>query len=272
MKKILFIAATLATLNSNAQISGDSNLFNHLSVGAGVGTTGIGIEVGTTVLPFITLRAGVDVMPKVSYSSTIDVDKPSDWYTLAPIVRKAYLPNESSSSTEEVDIEGSMKNVNGKLLLDIYTGKNSKFHFTVGAYFGNKELINVKGRGNVLTALETYNKDVEDGIPGVGTEKFLADGYELGVDKGRTRFVAETSPVKPYVGFGIGRSVPRKRVGCKFEMGALFWGKPKIKDYYKNEYITKDNFDDGDTRDVFDIIDKISIYPSLKLTIFGRIF
>lgn len=259
----------MATLMASAQIRDDKNIFNHLSVGAGIGTNGISVEVGTTVLPFITVRTGLDIMPRISYSDKLNIDKPSDWNNLAPIVKKAYLP----SDNWKVDLEGSMKSVSGKLLFDIYTGKNSIFHFTVGAFFGGKELVNVKARGEALAALETYNRDVENRIPGVGTEKFLAEGYELGVDKGRANIVAETKGFKPYLGFGVGRTVPRKRVGCKFEMGAMFWGKPTLKDVYKDTKITKDDFNDkSDVRDAFDIIDKLSVYPTLKVSIFGRIF
>lgn len=274
MKKVLFALALLGTLTASAQIKDDKNVFNHLSVGAGVGTNGISVEVGTTVLPFITMRGGVDIMPKFSYATTLDVDKPSDWSSLAPIVKKAYLPNEDmSSNVEKVDLEGSMNSVSGKLLFDIYTGKNSMFHFTVGAFFGGKKIVDLKARGNILAALESYNQDVENGIPGVGTEKFTSEGYEIGVNKGRSRFVAETAPVKPYIGFGVGRTVPRKRVGCKFEMGALIWGKPKIKDYYKGNYVHKNDFEQGsDMADVFKVTDKISVYPVLKCTVFGRIF
>lgn len=259
----------MATLMASAQIRDDKNFFNHLSVGAGVGTNGISVEVGTTVLPFIAVRAGVDIMPKFAYSDKLSIDQPSDWNSLAPIVKNAYLP----SNNWDVELEGSMKSVSGKLLFDIYTGKNSLFHFTVGAFFGGKELINVKARGEALAALETYNRDVENGIPGVGTEKFMAEGYELGVNQGRANIAVETKGFKPYLGFGVGRTVPRKRIGCKFEMGAMFWGSPKLKDVYKGEYITKESFKDGsDVRDAFDIIDKVSVYPTLKLSIFGRIF
>lgn len=274
MKKILFIVAAFASLAASAQIKEDKNVFNHLSVGAGVGTTGINIEVGTTVLPFITMRAGLDITPKFSYGTDIEVDKPDDWFNLAPIVRKAYLPNEDpNSSVEKVDLEGSLKMVNGKLLFDIYTEKNSLFHFTVGAYFGNKKQISMKARGDILAALESYNQDVDNGIPGVGTEKFLVEGYELGVNKGRARFDVTTSGFKPYLGFGVGRSVPRKRVGCKFEMGAMLWGKPKLYDYYKGEYLNKETPGlSADFQDGIDIGEKVKAYPVLKFTIMGRIF
>ena len=33
--------------------------------------------------------------------------------------------------------------------------------------------------------------------------------------------------VKPYVGLGFGRPIPRRRVGFRFELGALFMAVPK---------------------------------------------
>lgn len=268
MKKIFLAIALICGLNAQAQIKDDKNVFNHLSVGVGVGTTGIGVEVGTTVCPFITMRTGVDFIPGATYNTSIDFDRPSGWYDIPVAIRRSYLPTDDITT----DIKASSSMVNGKLLFDIYTGKNSMFHFTVGAYFGSSNFANVKARGEIIYGVGEFNKDIDNGIPGIGTEKILLEGYELGVDQGRAKASIKTNGFKPYIGFGVGRTTPRKRVGVKFDMGVQFWGSPTLHDDIRNVDIKKDfpgissDFSDG-----LDIASKVRVYPTLKVTVFGRI-
>ena len=49
---------------------------------------------------------------------------------------------------------------------------------------------------------------------------FDADGYAKGCIK--------VNAFRPYIGIGIGRSVPRNRFGVSGELGVQFWGKPKV--------------------------------------------
>lgn len=270
MKKIFLAMAFICGLSAQAQIANDKNVFNHLSVGVGVGTTGVGIEVGTTVCPVITLRAGVDFMPGLSYNTSLEFDPPSGWYDIPEAIRRRYLPTDDM----ETDIKVQPNMVNGKILADIYLGRNSMFHFTVGAYFGRKSFIQVKAKGEVVYGIGEFNRDIDKGnIPGIGTEKILLEGYELGIDQGRAKASINTKSFKPYVGIGIGRTTPRKRVGVKFEMGAQFWGKPTLHDDMKGKDIDKDY--PGISSDMYDVIDiagKVCVYPTIKLTLFGRIF
>jgi len=269
MKKMLLALALVSGLTANAQIQDDSNKFNHLSVSANIGTMGLGVEVGTTICPIVAVRAGFEMMPRVSVDKTMNFDRPSDWFNYAPIVRHAYLPNDDFSA----DVRLRLNAVNGKLLFDIYPGKESPFHFTVGTYIGNTTFATVKARGEVLRGVEEFNNDIDNQIPGLGKEKILVDGYELGIDQGRVRASLKTWAFKPYVGIGIGRTVPRTRVGVKFEFGAIFWGTPKLHDEIRGIDVTKDYPGlKGDLYDGIDIGSKVIAYPNLKLSIVGKIF
>jgi hypothetical protein len=74
---------------------------------------------------------------------------------------------------------------------------------------------------------------------------------------------------RPYVGLGVGRLVPKNRLGLRFEAGCQFMGKMKV---YQDDTEVKIN-DLNDTDDTLSkIIDKLTVYPVLKLTITGRIF
>lgn len=269
MKKILLAIALICGLTAQAQIKDDKNCFNHLSVGLGVGTTGIGFEVGTTVCPFITMRTGVDFMPGVSYTTSMDFDRPEGWYDIPQVVRRTYLPTDDITT----DFKVSSSFVSGKLLFDIYTGKNSMFHFTVGAYFGSRAFATAQARGEVIYGVGLFNQHIDEHVAGIGTEKILLEGYELGVDKGRAKASARVNGFRPYVGIGVGRTTPRKRVGVKFELGAQFWGKPKAHDHVRGEDVTKDYPGiSSDLADGLNIAGKIIAYPTLKVSVFGRIF
>ena len=74
---------------------------------------------------------------------------------------------------------------------------------------------------------------------------------------------------RPYVGLGVGRLVPKSRVGFRFEAGCQFMGKLKV--YQDNQEVKINELNDTDD-DISKIIDKVKVYPVLKLTITGRIF
>ena len=80
----------------------------------------------------------------------------------------------------------------------------------------------------------------------------------------------QISKVRPYAGIGFGRSVPNKRIGFQFEMGAWFHGTPKV--VSPNE-LPADKYDPNaeSIEGVGDIISKITVYPQITLRLTGRI-
>ncbi|MDD6506512.1 MAG: hypothetical protein PUF39_03940, partial [Prevotellaceae bacterium] len=78
MKKVFLLLLTMALTVATAQAQ-DTNkksfeygVFKHLSVGASASTLGIGIDVATDVTKYIGLRAGVNIMPGVKFSTDMD--------------------------------------------------------------------------------------------------------------------------------------------------------------------------------------------------------
>ncbi|MFG6342093.1 MAG: hypothetical protein K1V70_08085 [Alistipes sp.] len=71
--------------------------------------------------------------------------------------------------------------------------------------------------------------------------------------------------VKPYVGLGFGRPIPRRRVGFRFELGALFHGSPKI----VSKNLMEENFDE--LNDVNKFLRDFSIYPHLNFQVTVRL-
>ena len=93
----------------------------------------------------------------------------------------------------------------------------------------------------------------------------------------------KVNSVKPYVGFGFGRAVPRKsRVSVSCDLGVKFWGSPRlgtmVEDDWGNTYYHKfkskelDDKDDQDLKDAMETMEKITVYPVLNIRICGRIF
>lgn len=80
----------------------------------------------------------------------------------------------------------------------------------------------------------------------------------------------KVSGFRPYLGLGFGRAVPKKRVGVMFELGVQFHGKPEV---YTDSGDVKDLVNEIDEDDTFTkIMDKLTVYPVMKIRICGRIF
>ena len=73
---------------------------------------------------------------------------------------------------------------------------------------------------------------------------------------------------RPYVGLGVGRMVPKRRVGVRFEVGCQFMGSVKV--YQSNTQLSIDEMAKGGG-DFSDIVEKINLYPVLKLGISTRV-
>lgn len=280
IKKLLLALALTASMSAQAQIPGDKNCFNHLSLGLSVGTTGIGLEAGTTICPFVTLRAGVDYMPQFTVNSHFNVDRPKVLKNISGELLATRYINIPEYGVD-INVKGTLNKTQGKVFFDLYPGRSSCFHFTVGATFGSSTLATIKATDKAIAAIELYNYDISVGNVKAETNyphgfDIDLEGYKVAHDKGRIRLDAQVMPFRPYIGIGVGRTVPRKRVGAKFELGAEYIGKIKIVDAYANNgkgyTITQSTPGiSDDFKNVLKYIDKVPVYPTLKLTITGRI-
>jgi hypothetical protein len=97
-------------------------------------------------------------------------------------------------------------------------------------------------------------------------------------EQGNFKAYAKVNSFRPYLGIGFGRAVPKNRIGCQFDLGVQFWGKP---DVYVPVYdeATKQFIDEkidgdragNDAGKVLKTISKISVYPVLNFRLVGRI-
>ena len=259
----------------------------NLGVGVGVGTTGIVIDASTTIHNYFGVRFGVDIMPKFKASGKLNlgIDANKSIQNLkseySSFLGNIDVPN-------KVEVEGKFNNTTWHFLIDVYPfGAKSSFHATVGAYFGPKKVINLYNKQQGLLApVNQWNNAVIDN--NLGVENMA--GVELGDyfitpnpdANGDVAGRIEVAGFRPYLGLGFGRAVPKKRIGCQFDMGVQFWGRPDViaPMYNKSAYPSKSGYTEGkldkasvsgDDGGFIKTLSKITVYPVLNFRLVGRI-
>ena len=287
MKKLLVLGCMLVGVTSMQAQSQEwnewngNNIFEHVGVGVGFGLTGITIDVGSDITDYLTIRGGMDIFPSVSKDFDVNIGFESSF-------KKSDVPARYAVPNNKVKIEGKTGLGAGHLLFDIHPFKNA-FRVTTGLYFGKKEIITVQNKDNAdFIGIANWNKDVQatpmpadlaalaalhgGSLPRIGLE--MSDYFLAPDDNGHVDASIKVNAVRPYVGIGVGRMVPKNsRLTCNFDFGVQFWGKPEI---YLNgsdgekKLEKKDLGNDGD--EVLDILSKITVYPQLTVRLVGRIF
>jgi hypothetical protein len=302
MKKLLtFCGLVLLSLSASAQVK--------LGVGAGVGTTGIALDASLMVGKYVGVRGGVDIMPQIKVKTDINLGTKAASANMAQLTEKANQINAAYKAMhpgagdvidmsnpifnnklpEKMDVEGKLKNTTGHLLVDLYPGGGS-FHFTLGAYFGPDEIVSVYNKEDgFLSPITQWNEAVRNPDPSYAS--YIAGQEMIGAkigkyfftpdpaDKGNVEANIKVKGFRPYVGLGFGRAVPKKRIGCQFDLGVQFWGKPEIyvptynktTGTYQCEKIDGDKAGD-DAGKVLKTVSKVSVYPVLNFRLVGRIF
>ncbi len=228
----------------------DLRILNHLSIGAEVGTLGWGIDASMPVTPFVDVQAGFSMFPRVTYSATLGTNMDID----------------GLEELDEFKMKGKVLMKSGKVLVNfmpipMVTG----FHITAGAYFGNGDIMGLDLDSNMPAAIADYNATHPDDPIGLELGDYLLTPDSKGRISGRLK----VKKVKPYVGIGIGRGVPKKRIGFKFDVGCVFWGKPSV---YCNDEMILDTDVDGDGGKVLKLATKLKVYPVLNFRVCGKIF
>ena len=76
MKKylLLSILSVFGLTSVHAQYNDvEWGLFNHLSVGVGLGTTGISVDVAAPISPYVAVRGGADILPNIKFHPALDL-------------------------------------------------------------------------------------------------------------------------------------------------------------------------------------------------------
>ena len=270
MKKFLLACGLLLGVTT-VFAQEDKMLFNHVAVGAGVGTTGITIDASTTITPYVGVRAGVNFLPKIKVNTELDLDFNENIRTVYESALNEKLP-------ETFDVQGKPNLTSGHVLFDLYPSKHSKIHLTVGAYFGSSDIVSVYNKEDgALKNIYDFNhrRGVFENIEQFGhvtsEDKLglvLGDYFIEPDENGNADACIKVNGFRPYLGLGWGRAVPKNRIGFQFDLGVQFWGSPKI--YLQDKQLEETDLD-GDDGGLVKTLSKISVYPCLSFRLVGRI-
>lgn len=213
-----------------------------LAVSASVGTTGVGAQVTGEILPGLTARAGVTVLPlSISYT-----------------YRNAFVVNEGGThpvgGRVAIPMEAEAEIFNGNVMLDFFPAADSWFHLTAGLLVGGERALTVRGHAERIdVAVEIGDLTIRPDV------------------RGHLEAWIRTRRLKPYAGIGFGRTIPRRRLGFNTELGLMFQGAPTV---------TTDNAVLNRLADGASEIDELNrfldryfrVYPVLKFNLTYRLF
>ncbi len=200
--KALFLFSILAlccnSFSVKAQDSYAGGLLQNWSAGISGGTYGFGVYGATTILPNLRVRVGYDYMA-YEYKKSVFFEAP--------------VMDANGNETGQI-LDGDFNNVqlkfpNGKILADFYPVKDGIFSITAGFYFG-KNTITTEGQ------LSSYN-----GTDYIGMQDFV---IKPNPDGSLGAKLTLGNAVKPYIGIGLGRTIPKNRVGFRFDLGIVYQG------------------------------------------------
>ena len=228
MKKLGIILVAAALLFPATAFSQESDTFflNHVGIGISAGIDGVGGQVAVTLGKHFQVRGGYSIGDITTDPDRIPSFLQGPYTTyVAPYlsIPTDDLPQNFRESFKipdgsTLDLGGRVGMRQFKLLCDFFPSTLSSFHFTAGAFFGNSHIVDF-WTGPLPCDEDLYNNAyIVLGGQRVGTDPdgvFKADIRLSGMDN-----IAEG--LKPYLGLGFGRGVPRGRVGFGLDLGALY--------------------------------------------------
>lgn len=234
---------------TSAMAQEETGIGNHLAWGVGFGTEGFNASIATDMTQYAELEFGVNYAPGFSRTTNGTV-----FYLGA---------NNSRITAGEMDAKTSINRATLDFKGSVYpfAGKNDLF-VAVGVSFAGKEIATVEGSC----------KDVNSGNEQIYVR---AGKYMLPIDRENGNLVAngscQVNSVRPYLGLGYGRLVPKNNLGFRVEAGCQFSGKVKVYHNDKEvELLSKYNIPADNTPKKF--MDFFSIYPVLKVSLRGKFF
>ena len=277
MKKFLSLAVAIGVcIGANAQFTQklkDLDICNHLGAAVGVGTTGITIDLGTTITPWVQLRAGVDIMPEFKLNTT---------FGLTEYDNSSFDASYPRPQTTDIDAQGKLINTTGHFLFDVFPITHlTSVHITVGGYFGGSRLIKAYNTNGFEDLKDVYLYNHRDvitqnnpyaGVPmsqgRIGAE--LGDYFIEPDADGQVNASIKVWKFRPYVGIGFGRIVPKSRFNCLFDLGVQFWGSPQVWNDTDHQRLTESGMN-GSDGGAIKLISKIGVYPVLSVKFVGKI-
>lgn len=254
MKKIIMLCVAVFAMFQMANAQEKSEFFkiaNHWAIGVNGGTEGYGVDVATNFSKYFSARFGVNFVPNVTIDEDFDIEGEFAGHRV----------------NSELEAEASLERTTFDAKLDFYPFPNSSsFFLSAGCSWGGDKLITIKGHSDEAANLIAKYQDYENQF-GIDI-----DDIRIPVDKnGNASGGVKVKNFRPYFGLGFGRAVPKKRIGMRVELGVQLHDTPKIYADNSNTDLTEQIKKNTDN-DIVEIIDKLTVYPVLKISLRGRIF
>lgn len=237
---------------------------NHVGINVGAGTEGISVGLAAPVTGFFELEAGVNVMPSFKLSGDLDVDYDSSSLPQVPGVQ--YPANAT------IHAEGSFDRTTFNVKANLYPfGGGTKFFIAAGLSIGGEKIAEVNGSCDQLREISQKlpTQELKDQLRQAVTANL--GGYKLELDENyNLQGDIRCKKVRPYLGLGFGRLVPKNRLGMRLELGCQFMDKLKV---YQNDTEIDINkaLEDAGEDDLSKFVKDLKIYPVVKFSFTGRI-
>ena len=242
-KLILLFMCVIITASSHAQ-----GLFENWAVGLNGGLYGYGLHGATSLTKNFKARIGFDYL-SYTYKDGIEFD--------ADAVKNGdFLDYVVSGEFSRAKL--TFPNV--KAMIDYYPMKTGIFCFTVGVYFGSN---------NISLDGKAYDYNQYPDKPDLGFEDVIIRPNNNGDFNAKLKL---GSFAKPYFGLGLGRTIPKSRVGFKFELGVVYQGEFHLESKNSvshNGYSTSDLFNDLEDLPVSKEV--LKLWPMMNFTLSYKI-
>ena len=266
MKKLMMVAVILLTSVGSvmAQKEYKRGFLNHVGINVGAGTEGISVGLAAPVTGFFELEAGVNVMPSFKLSGDLDVDVNT---SSLPQVPNVQYPPEAT-----IHAEGSFDRTTFNVKANLYPfGGGTKFFIAAGLSIGGEKIAEVNGSCDDLRdfSQKLPTQELKDQFRQAVSANLA--GYNLQFDENyNVQGDIRCKKVRPYLGLGFGRLVPKNRLGMRLELGCQFMDKLKV---YQNDTEIDINkaLEDAGEDDLSKFVKDLKIYPVVKFSFTGRI-
>ena len=254
MKKLFFLCAFLmACVSLSAQESSKREAFSNLGISLNGSTSGVGFTLSTPLAKHFVLRAGYQ-FSYLSYGYTY-----KDFDPVVVAGRSVEVP--------DLDIEGKLNVGAAHAMIDYVPFKKGKgkFFITAGLFMGQSDLVTLDGQ------FDMNHPNIKE-IQQAGLLKEIQ--LELGDDMvcvgpdGNMAAAIKVKGIRPYIGLGVGRAIPKHRFGFRAEIGAIFHGKPEL---VSANLIPNAN-GKGEINDFTNTLSKVVAYPHISLQLTYKLF
>lgn len=257
MKRIVTLCLAMMMLASSA-FAGEPaftprKAFSNLGISASASISGLGLTLATPIAKQFTLRGGYMFSP-LSYKYTYDDFDPID------------IKGVKTVNVPDLDLDAQFQSDNAHIMVDWVPFKQGTgtFFVTAGVLFGNSKFINIDGQ------FDMSNPDIQTLIQhGMLNQIEVEVGDQIvRVDEsGYVNAALKVSGVRPYLGVGWGRAIPKHRFGFRFEMGFYMLGSKEIQ---SDNLINASN--SKNLSDFNKILDKIDVFPQISFAVTYRLF